>query len=303
MTNQITQYEANGKLVNITEDDIRKHIARGSGTVTDSDVAMFLNLCQYQGLNPWLNEAYLVKYDPKTPAQIVVGKEAYMKRAQAQLDFDHIEAGIIVERNGETIELEGSFKLPKDLLLGGWAKVFRKGVEKPMTQKISVAEYSTGKSLWGSKPCTMIRKVAIVQALRETYPEQLGALFIEEEQRKVIEEVPTETNEKTKSFSKTAKPQSLPSQKEVIDLDDGDIEEVPLASQEKIANLFEYTRGISVEDKAVKEKMESLFDKSKTAELTDEDVVTLLQVITDEYVKDENFLGEDFVPVDGSEFE
>ena len=36
-------------------------------------------------------------------------------------------------------------------------------------------------SQWKSKPATMIRKVAVVQALREAFPEDFGGLYSEEE--------------------------------------------------------------------------------------------------------------------------
>ena len=38
-------------------------------------------------------------------------------------------------------------------------------------------EYSTGKSNWTSKPATMIRKTAIVHALREAFPDEFGGLY------------------------------------------------------------------------------------------------------------------------------
>lgn len=46
---------------------------------------MFINLCKYAGLNPWLKEAYCIKYGNE-PATMVVGKEAFMKRAEKLMD-------------------------------------------------------------------------------------------------------------------------------------------------------------------------------------------------------------------------
>jgi hypothetical protein len=42
-------------------------------------------------------------------------------------------------------------------------------------------EYSTGKSNWLTKPGTMIRKVAVAQALREAFPEEMSNLYEQEE--------------------------------------------------------------------------------------------------------------------------
>ena len=42
---------------------------------------------------------------------------------------------------------------------------------------MSLEEYNTGASLWADKPATMIRKVALVQALREAYPEMYAGVY------------------------------------------------------------------------------------------------------------------------------
>ena len=44
-----------------------------------------------------------------------------------------------------------------------------------------MAEYGKNQSTWKSIPCTMIRKVALVHALREAFPNDLGSLYIEDE--------------------------------------------------------------------------------------------------------------------------
>ena len=60
---------------------------------------------------------------------------------------------------------------------------------------------------WSSKPATMIRKVAQVQALREAFPDTLGGLYTADEQgvdepTDMIFEQPDETTEvKPKSIS------------------------------------------------------------------------------------------------------
>ena len=44
-----------------------------------------------------------------------------------------------------------------------------------------MTEYDTGKSLWKGKKATMIRKVALVHALREAFPSTFGSLCDESE--------------------------------------------------------------------------------------------------------------------------
>lgn len=216
-------YEANGKEIELSKDTVKQYLVSGNGKVSDQEVVMFMELCKYQELNPFLKEAYLIKYSDRAPASIVVGKEAYMKRAQAQPDYERFEAGIIIQRNNQLMEVEGSFKLPQDALLGGWAKIYRKGIEEPNVTRVSMAEYSQEQSLWIKKPATMIRKVAIVQAIRETYPEQFGGMYIEEEINKEPITITEQPVKQEKNLTNKANKKTLPGQDEPIEEDEEEI--------------------------------------------------------------------------------
>lgn len=174
-------YQVNGQEVNLTGGMVKSYLTRGNETVTDQEIVMFINLCRYQKLNPFLNEAYLVKFKG-APAQIITSKEAYMKRAFEHPKFDGLKAGIIIKRGDEVMELEGSFSLPGDILLGGWAEVYVKDKSHPYVTKINVEEYSKGQATWKAMPKTMIRKTALVHALREAFPENLGTLYTDDEE-------------------------------------------------------------------------------------------------------------------------
>ncbi|EUJ24728.1 hypothetical protein PGRAN_02495 [Listeria grandensis FSL F6-0971] len=183
-------YEANGEEVKLSGNMIRQYLVSGDADVSDQEIVMFLQLCKYQKLNPFLREAYLVKFKNKNgadkPAQIIVSKEAFMKRAEIHPQYDGLSAGIIVERDGEMKELEGAIKLSKDKLIGGWATVYRKDRNRPIEIKISLGEFSKGQSTWNSMPLTMIRKTAIVNAMREAFPEALGNMYTEEESAETV---------------------------------------------------------------------------------------------------------------------
>ncbi|MBC1722285.1 phage recombination protein Bet [Listeria seeligeri] len=186
LLNKSTVFEVNGEEVKLSGNIIKKYLVSGEAEVTDQEVIMFLQLCKYQKLNPFLNEAYLVKFKnntgPDKPAQIIVSKEAFMKRAESHPQYNGLSAGIIVEREGEMVEVEGAIKLGKDKLIGGWAKIYRKDRERPVVTKISLSEFSKGQATWNQMPLNMIRKTAIVNAMREAFPDNLGAMYTEEEQ-------------------------------------------------------------------------------------------------------------------------
>lgn len=176
---QTVEYEVNGQSVKLSPNTIRKFLVRGNKDVNDQEIMMFLSLCKYQKLNPFLNEAYIVKFG--NDAQIITGKEAFMKRAESHEQYRGFKAGIIVERNNEIVEIEGSVKLSKDILIGGWAEVYRDDREQPIKSRISFDEFNKSQSTWKQMPMVMIRKTAIVNALREAFPESLGAMYTPEE--------------------------------------------------------------------------------------------------------------------------
>lgn len=183
-SNTIT-FKANGEDVKLSPKMIKDYLVAGNGQVTDQEVVMFLSLCKFQHLNPFLREAYLIKYGT-SPATVVVGKDVLLKRAMRSEKFGGLSAGVIVvNANGEIEEREGTFVLPDENLVGGWAKVIIKGYEVPFYSSVSMKEYSTGKSNWLTKPATMIRKVAVAQALREAFPEEMSALYEQEEVKEV----------------------------------------------------------------------------------------------------------------------
>lgn len=184
MTNALmttnVEFEVNGEAVKLSGNTVKQYLVRGNGSVSDQELVMFMNLCKFQKLNPFLNEAYLIKFG-SSPAQIIVSKEAFMKRAENHPKYEGFEAGIIVERNGEMIDVEGAVMLSNDILIGGWAKIYRSDRKKPVTTRISLKEFSKGQATWKDMPLNMIRKSAIVNAQREAFPETLGAMYTEDD--------------------------------------------------------------------------------------------------------------------------
>lgn len=184
--NPVVEYDVAGENVKLSYQIIRDYLTKGNGAVTDQDLMQFMSICKFNKLNPFLNEAYLIKFGSQ-PAQMIVSKEALMKRAEANEHYNGLEAGLILKRNNEILEVEGNFYLKEDQILGAWAKVYRKDRVKPIVAKVNIEEYDKKQSSWNEKKATMIAKVAKVQALREAFPAQLGAMYTQEEQPQVID--------------------------------------------------------------------------------------------------------------------
>lgn len=190
----LTEFEVGGQMVKLSPNMVRSYLVNGNGQVTDQEVMMFISLCKFQRLNPFLREAYLIKFN-NNPATIVTGKEAFMKRAMRNPAYAGFEAGVVVMLpDGLMDNRVGSIVLEGETLVGGWAKVHVKGWEVPMMVTVSFDEYVGRKSngevnqQWSTKPASMIRKVAVVQALREAFPEDLGGMYTAEE--RAVEDLP-----------------------------------------------------------------------------------------------------------------
>lgn len=157
----------------LTKENVRQYLCPSA---TDQELFMFLQLCEHRKLNPFIKEAYLVKYN-SSPATLIVGKDAFTKKAEEHSQFNGFEAGVIVD-NGEGIEYRpGQLVRKGEELIGGWANVHRKDRLYPYRSEVSMQEYNTNQSSWKKLPATMIRKVALVQALREAFPSDLGGCY------------------------------------------------------------------------------------------------------------------------------
>lgn len=229
-------YESNGEEVIINFDMVRRYLVSGGGNVSDEDIMMFISLCRFQHLNPFLREAYLIKYG-NAQATIVTGKDVFLKRAQANPNFDGLEAGVIVQniQTGDITERPGTFFFASDqggteILIGGWARVWLKNQKVPMYESVSLREYIGRKKSgeiteqWMKKPATMIRKVALVHALKEAFPEQLGALY-------ALEEMETATAIKLDE-TPVQLPEQMPEENRLPDAQQGQLEPVSMTWDE-----------------------------------------------------------------------
>ena len=188
------EFQVGGATVKLSPKMVRDYLTNGNGEVTDQEVAMFINLCKYQKLNPLIKDAYLIKYGNQ-PATIVTSKDAIMKRAMRNPKYAGHQAGVIVlKENGELDYRTGSFQLEGEKLIGGWARTYIEGYTVPIEVAVSFEEYAGRKkdgslnTMWAEKPGVMIRKVALVTSLREAFPEELQGMYASEEMNTDIDD-------------------------------------------------------------------------------------------------------------------
>lgn len=191
MQNELTKVEyqsISGIQVALDAETVVNYCARGNGNITPQEVALFLRTCQAKRLDPLENgEVYLIKYDNSKPAQIVVGKHAYLRRADRNPEYRGKKSGIVIVRDGKIIQKEGCclYKILNETLIGGWCRVFRRrdgsDVTEEFYREVALEEYSSGQANWKVKPATMIEKVAVSQCLRDAFPNDYEGLYSEDE--------------------------------------------------------------------------------------------------------------------------
>ena len=288
----IVRYETDNGDVTLSKDIVKRYLVSGDASkVTDQEVMMFIQMCKYQNLNPFLREAYLIKFG-NSPATMVTGKDTFVKRAAKSKLCTGYEAGVIVQKEDGTVEYrKGALVLPKETLVGGWARVYRKDWQVPLENTVSLEEYqrynSKGElmSNWSKMPATMIRKVALVQALREAIPEEFGGLYSPEEMP---------IDDSTLDSTPVNVEASIENKSEKEELND-------LASQKQLNYIYSLASQKNIDSEKVKQIMQEQFGKNSSKELTKTEASKLIEILQNyEEIEEADYEDIDF---DESEFE
>lgn len=176
----ITYKTSSGDTVTLTPAMVRK-LTNNNRYITEDEIVLFIETCKFQKLNPFIKEAYLVKYDGNKPASTVVSLGAFMRIADENKNYGGIEDGVTVRTaQGAVVDRQGAIMYPGETLIGGWAKVHRSD-RVPCVARASYKECSKGQAMWNNSPCMMINKVAKVWALRKAFPSAFAGMYVAEE--------------------------------------------------------------------------------------------------------------------------
>lgn len=269
----ITFTDDHGDAITITSEDVRMHICPQADA---KEVAYFMELCRAQRLNPFLNEAYLVKFQGR-PAQIMVAHKALVKRAEAHPQYDGMEHGVVVMRDGEIHHEQRGACYPEagEKLIGGWARVYRKDRRMPVYAERSFQSMNKGQANWKSMPDLMIDKCAQAAALREAFPDELRGMYVTEE---MGQEVPAEDVSVAPAQAPTggiayAKPTLMPDEDKAY-LKESTSKLVAAGYDESEVRRYLWETYQTVGINAVREWVDSKLDVEEVAdpELADEDI-------------------------------
>ncbi len=187
-TGSLVKYKAlDGSDITLSISKIEKSFLSPGVKLKNSEYIKFMAICKSRKLNPYAGDCRLQPFDGS--AHVVVSKEYHIRTAKYHPTYEGFEAGVIVATESGDIEYrDGEFYLPTDTLIGGWCHVHDSSQKIPIKAAVNLNEYNTGKSIWRTKPATMIRKVAIVHAMREAYPDTYQGIYS-------VEEMPPADNE------------------------------------------------------------------------------------------------------------
>ncbi len=202
--NCITKYVTDHGNVELSPEIIKSYLVPPDSKITDPEIGFFLQMCKFQKLNPFMKEIYIVKYG-NYPAAFIVAKDTFLRRAKKNDTY-----------RGHSVGISDCGQL-------AWAEVYIEGFEKPIRCEVAFEEYVQLKDgepnkMWAAKPKTMLKKVALVQALREAFPQDLGGLYdqtevddtdeVIREANAVVKTAQTKTDEKETEKKPSESPQA-----------------------------------------------------------------------------------------------
>lgn len=153
------------------------------GTATDVEIMNFMELCYFRKLNPFLREAYLVKYKGY-PASNIVSKDVFINRLNSSPNCNGYEYGLILKdkKTGKKSHNVGTFYEPEiETIVGAYCNIYVKNWQHPIKWTIARSEYDKGNQNWKSMPGVMLTKCVIVAAIRNFIPKETAGMYIEDE--------------------------------------------------------------------------------------------------------------------------
>ena len=116
----ILRWTSHGAEVALSTNYVRDYFCKDA---TPHEALAFMRFCEAHQLNPFLQDAYLVKYDKNESASIVMAAHTWTKRASIDPRYVSHKMGVIVKK-GEVYERRDSlFYSPDEEVAGGWAEV------------------------------------------------------------------------------------------------------------------------------------------------------------------------------------
>jgi len=91
----IEYLDANNRKVKLSTSIVRQFFCP---TANETEAITFIQHCKMLRANPWLRQIYLIKYDPKAPAQIVISRDFFFRLVSSMPNYRGMRSGVIVKK-------------------------------------------------------------------------------------------------------------------------------------------------------------------------------------------------------------
>ena len=185
-TTTFTPFQASDPIT-LSVSMVLKHLCtptKSGKLCSESMATKFIMMCKARKLNPWEGDAFIVGYDTKDGPvfSLITAHQAFLKRAEVHPEYDGMESGVtLVGPDGSLIDHPGDYAPPRHVLVAGWAKVHFRTRSIPTYRRLGLAQFNKGYGVWKNNPFGMIVKCAEADALRSSFPTQLGGMYLAEE--------------------------------------------------------------------------------------------------------------------------
>lgn len=170
-------------------DLLKRTICKGA---TDDELALFIQVCQKTGLDPFTKQIYAVKrWDKKAGREIMTtqtGIDGFRLVAQRSGEYEGQLGPYWCGKDGKWVDIWTQDGPPYASKVGVWRKGFKEpawGVAKFDSYKQEFQSKQTGRmeltQFWQKMPELMLSKCAEGLALRRAFPAELSGIYTPEE--------------------------------------------------------------------------------------------------------------------------
>jgi phage recombination protein Bet len=164
----VSQFEESAMVWNPQQLDlIKQQIAKDC---SDSELALFAQVCQRTGLDPFARQIYAIKRGGRMTIQVGIDG----------LRLIAARTGLYDGSQTYWCGTDGQWQdvwLSKDLPAAAKTIVYRRGCTHSFSSVALMAEFKQNQGLWGSLPTVLLGKCSESAALRKAFPENLSGIY------------------------------------------------------------------------------------------------------------------------------
>lgn len=183
-------------------DLLKRTICKGA---SDDELALFLQVCNRTGLDPFTKQIYAVKrWDSKAGREVMTtqtGIDGFRLIAQRSNEYQGQVGPYWCGKDGKWVDIWVSPEPPFATKVGVWRTGFKEpayGVARFDAYKQEFKDKQTGKleltQFWRKMGDLMLAKCAEALALRKAFPQELSGLYAAEEMQQAEERAPERIN-------------------------------------------------------------------------------------------------------------